>query len=85
MKTSELIQGHTHTDVRDEIVIELQQMDGVTQKVIEAIETLQKVVVSEVTPPASFETKNAETVKYEIPLKNQLATEKKYRVLDSTF
>ena len=40
MKASELIQGHTHADTRDKIVIELQQMNEVTQEVIKAIETL---------------------------------------------
>ena len=54
-------------------------MNEINQEVIEAVETLQKVVISEVTPPASFEEKNAETVKYEISLKNQIAKEDKCR------
>ena len=54
MKASGAIQGHTHTDIRDRIIIELQQMNEVNQEVIEAIETLQKVVVSEMTSPTSL-------------------------------
>ena len=54
-------------------------MNEITQKVIEAIETLQKVVISEVTSSTFFETRTAETVKYEILSKNQSATEKRYK------
>ena len=59
MKASELIQEHTYTDIRNEIVIELQQMNEMTQELIEAIETFQKIVISEITSSASYRFKNS--------------------------
>ena len=73
MKASEQIQEHTHNDICDKIIVKLQQMNETTQEVIEAIETLQKVVISEMTSSTSFKTRTAETVEYDIMLKNQIA------------